>query len=148
MTIVVPWLPSSYEELVSSSPLLAILAILAGTLAIVFAAISEFVVRRNSIKKAELTQEPSPYDTAKPEMTISIASVAFLLSLSIYSLKMLLSFFLLMARKTTSLFPKRRGQLATGDVQSELGTTSLQLDDVCEHRSNACLRSRTVDGCH
>ena len=101
--VVVPWLPWPYDELVGRKP---VLVILAGALAIVLAAISEYAVRRNSIKKAQLTQEPSPYDSAKPETTIAIASTAFLLSLSVYSIRMLLGFLLVMARKNASLFPK------------------------------------------
>jgi hypothetical protein len=106
ITIVVPWLPWPYDELVWRKERLVILAILAGTFAIVLAAISEFVARRNSIKKAQLTQGPSPYDSTKPETTIAIASTAFLLSLSVYSMRMLFPFTLLMARKNASVFPK------------------------------------------
>jgi hypothetical protein len=98
-----PWLPWPYDELVARKP---VLVILAGTLAIILAAISEFVVRRNSIKKAQLAQEPFPYDSAKPRTTIAIASAAFLMSLSVWSIMMLLGFSLLMARKNASLFPK------------------------------------------
>jgi hypothetical protein len=103
ITIVVPWLPWPYDEHVRR---LAILAILAGAIAIVLAAISEFVVRRDSIKKVPPTQEPSPHVSSRPETTIAIASAAFLLSLSLYSMNILFSFSLLMARKNASLFPK------------------------------------------
>jgi hypothetical protein len=106
IAIILPWLPWPYDELVWRKPSLVILAILAGTFGIVLAAVSEFVVRRNSIRKAQLTQEPSPYDSVKPETTIAIASTAFLLSLSVYSIRMLFPFSLLMARKSASVFPK------------------------------------------
>jgi hypothetical protein len=102
--VVEPWLPPRYDfEPVERK---AVLVILAGALAIVLAAISEYAVRRNSIKKAQLTQEPSPYESTKPKTTIAIASTAFLLSLSVYSMRMLLRFSLVMARKNASVFSK------------------------------------------
>ena len=145
IAIVGALLPWPYDELLGRKP---ILLVLAGALAIVLAAISEFVARRNSIKKAQLTPEPSPYVSSRPETTITIASAVFLSSLSLYSMSILFSFSLLMARKNASLFPKGAVTWLWEKHNLSWALLSLLLGDFCDNRSIACLSSRTMDRCH
>jgi hypothetical protein len=107
LLVVGPWLPSPYDfrDLLFKEPgLLTLAGVLLGMT--LLAGASEFAFRRYYLMRAQPTEGSSPPDSAKPETTISVAGVVFLLSLAAICLMMFLAFAFVMGGRNAAVFPE------------------------------------------